>query len=211
MATDNAPGRADRWSAAEDRYLVEHPNEPVRETALALGRTELAVRTRRRDLRRRGAMAATPAHVCRDCGADLTGSRAQRCDECKRRHRNAKQKAFDDARREQINAYQQRRRAEPGYTREKNRRFRERHPEVVAEGIVRYRVRVAAESARGPHRNARWVEADDEYVRNHPDMPSRELAAKLGRSVSAVNTRRQRLGLALPSGQARRKANADPA
>lgn len=51
-ASNNGSG----WTANDDRYLVAHADASVRDIALALGRTMWAVRTRRRDLRRRGAL-----------------------------------------------------------------------------------------------------------------------------------------------------------
>jgi hypothetical protein len=50
----NSSGAA--WSAEEDTYLVEHPQEPARDTALRLGRTLWSVRTRRKLLRQAGLM-----------------------------------------------------------------------------------------------------------------------------------------------------------
>ena len=42
----------DRWTDADDRYVLDHPEMPAREVGLALGRTSAAVRRRRVVLRR---------------------------------------------------------------------------------------------------------------------------------------------------------------
>lgn len=49
------------WTEAEDRYLIEHPDQSARDAGLALGRTLYAVRSRRVALRKRGLIAEATA------------------------------------------------------------------------------------------------------------------------------------------------------
>ena len=51
------------WANDEDAYLIAHPGEPARETALKLGRTLWAIKTRRTELRKRGLL---PPHRAGD-------------------------------------------------------------------------------------------------------------------------------------------------
>lgn len=49
-------------------------------------------------------------------------------------------------------------------------------------------------------RDPRWTAEEDDWVRNHAELSSAEVAEALGRTAAAIHNRRRRLGLTQPSG-----------
>jgi hypothetical protein len=80
-------------------------------------------------------------------------------------------------------------------------RLRARWPELPAEEQAEMLARLHAADARdypvtaevAQHSGARWEPAEDRYILEHPQVPAREVALVLGRTLWAVRGRRVRL------------------
>jgi hypothetical protein len=212
---------AKRWTADEDRYLIEHPTIPANQAACALGRTRTAIQQRRVLLRRQGRLgplgrqALTVLHTVRlhnDLSHAIQAYQRETVPE----------RPLTEVIQEALRRYcDERSHPYPSNQAVRSARLRPTRPELYVslsqeQSASLINLLAATDEHRtmsdliramlgellavhGLHPEGRirphlpWTAEDDAFIAAHPEMSLRMLAAQMGRSYDSVAKRRSRL------------------